>query len=260
MFNGDPDIFVTKLGCDGSYAWTRSMGGSETDIGYDICVDRYGHIYVTGGFGGSATFDAYAATGYHRTIHPKMGACFVTQLHEDGSFGWTRSLGNDLVRCCGTGIGTDALGDIYVIGEQVPDVPIDETPRSDIFLWKLNPDSRDEWIKWTPSIIDRYPPLDTIPTYTWFPWKWDIAVDPTRNIVITGRFNDITDGPYHGYVQNLERINDGYRLSLMGDECISDILFGHTFIDDEPEPDPNDTTPDPNDTTEDDTYMETSLN
>ncbi len=247
QYKGDPDIFVTKLGCDGSYAWTRSMGGSETDIGYDLCVDSDGHIYITGGFGGSATFDPHDETGYHQTIHPKMGTCFVTKLYNDGSFGWTRSWGNDYVRTCGTGIGVDALGNVYVIGEQVPDVPIDQSPRADVFLWTLNPDGSDQGMEWKTSVIERYPPIDTVPTYSWYPWQWDIAVDPTHNVVFTGRSNNVTNGPHHAFVQNLERKNDGYILSLTDGECVADILFGHTFIDDEPEPDVNDTTGDVND-------------
>lgn len=46
---GSKDAFVTRYSADGSYAWTRTFGGSGNDEGFGIVVDG-GVVYVTGGF------------------------------------------------------------------------------------------------------------------------------------------------------------------------------------------------------------------
>ena len=44
------DIFVTKVNADGTYGWTRRMGGSGWDSGGGIATDGAGNVFVTGSF------------------------------------------------------------------------------------------------------------------------------------------------------------------------------------------------------------------
>jgi hypothetical protein len=50
---GDNDIFLTKINADGTYGWTKTMGGAGNDGGYSAAVDGSGNVYVTGYIGGA---------------------------------------------------------------------------------------------------------------------------------------------------------------------------------------------------------------
>jgi len=54
---GFQDIFVQKLDAGGHFLWARSMGGTNSDVGYGIAVDSAGNVYTTGSFMGTADFD-----------------------------------------------------------------------------------------------------------------------------------------------------------------------------------------------------------
>ena len=53
--NGYSDAFVAKYNQDGSVLWSNSTGSSGTDEGHSI-AERFGEIYVSGVFSGTATF------------------------------------------------------------------------------------------------------------------------------------------------------------------------------------------------------------
>ena len=59
---GGSDIFVSKLDSNGNFAWAKSMGGTNYDVGLDIALDSIGNIYTTGYFQGTADFDPGAGT------------------------------------------------------------------------------------------------------------------------------------------------------------------------------------------------------
>ena len=60
--NGDWDIFVAKLDADGNWLWAVQAGGPALDSGYSIALDAAGNAYVTGVFGGTATFGDHTLT------------------------------------------------------------------------------------------------------------------------------------------------------------------------------------------------------
>jgi len=53
---GNQDIFITKVSPDGTYAWTRRMGGVDDDYGLGITVNQADVVYMTGFFTGSVNF------------------------------------------------------------------------------------------------------------------------------------------------------------------------------------------------------------
>jgi hypothetical protein len=84
--NGHDDLFVAKLGLDGSASWSRGFGGMFFDGGEDVAVDASGNVYVAGYFmsdvdfgGGALTADAF--DGY------------LLKLGPDGSFRWVLPFG-----------------------------------------------------------------------------------------------------------------------------------------------------------------------
>jgi Beta-propeller repeat len=90
--NGGSDVFVTRINANGTYGWTRTFGGPGNDVGQDIQYDGAGRIYIVGSFSGTST-------DFNRPGPPDPHDCngaediFVTQLHTDGSYGWTLTMG-----------------------------------------------------------------------------------------------------------------------------------------------------------------------
>lgn len=57
-------IFISKLDSKGRYVWAVPMGGPETQMGYDISVDKNGLIHSAGVFENTADFDPGNGTSY----------------------------------------------------------------------------------------------------------------------------------------------------------------------------------------------------
>ncbi len=152
---GAGDVFVTKLNSDGSYGWTRTLGGNGPnyydDIGVDIVVADGGDIYIAGKFSNTVDFgwggvsESYTAGG--------TGSTFITRILADGRYGWTQIFSGG-----GTnqpnGINADASGNIYVTGWFSSTVDFDPTASVDqhsgfgfydIYLTKLNVDGSYGW-------------------------------------------------------------------------------------------------------------------
>ena len=55
---GFGDIFVATHDASGDLVWAKRAGGPSSDVGVGIAVDGSGNSYVTGRFGGRATFGA----------------------------------------------------------------------------------------------------------------------------------------------------------------------------------------------------------
>jgi hypothetical protein len=54
---GDNDIFVTRIDADGTYGWTKRIGGALADSGRGITISSSG-IYITGDFQDTVNFGA----------------------------------------------------------------------------------------------------------------------------------------------------------------------------------------------------------
>ncbi len=117
--NDDPDvtngadIFVTLLHGDGSYGWSRTMGGVEQDRGYDVAVDPYGNIVFNGYFRDTVDFDPGDSVDRHTSV--AQNDCFVTKLRSDGSYVWTASAGS-VHRDYSEYVAVDPDGDILAAG------------------------------------------------------------------------------------------------------------------------------------------------
>lgn len=113
---GGRDIFLTKIKEDGTYDWTRSMGGTSAECGYRIGLDQQENVYVVGWFLDQSNF----SSGFESEladIHITNGEgsiySFLTKLSKEGDYFWTRSLGS-------TGFESFTLGnDIAITNDQV---------------------------------------------------------------------------------------------------------------------------------------------
>jgi len=149
--SGYSDIFVTKLLPDASYAWTLTIGGTGRDVANSAAIDPNGDLLLVGYFYYTVDFDP----GPGQDLHTSHGGwdIFVTKLHGDGSYGWTRTIGGGSGDSANN-VATDAAGNVYVVGAYVGTVDFDPGPDvdqhtavggSDIFLLRLGPDGSHGW-------------------------------------------------------------------------------------------------------------------
>lgn len=91
---GNHDIYVTKINSDGSYGWTKRIGGSDnSDGGTGIEIDNNNNIYITGYFENTVNFadDWSQIDEKNASSFPNINI-FVTRINANGSYGWTKCI------------------------------------------------------------------------------------------------------------------------------------------------------------------------
>jgi len=136
--NGESDLFVAALDSDGNYLWTRTTGGSATESGIGVASTPMGDILLTGYFG-----DSGGGIGYpvdfdpdgDGDVHYSNGDLdiFLTRLNNDGSYGWTNTLGGVSVDI-GYIITADAFGNLFLAGTFDDLVDFDPTEGEDLHI------------------------------------------------------------------------------------------------------------------------------
>jgi hypothetical protein len=113
---GGTDAFVTKINADGSYGWTRRIGGAEDDACYGVEVnEESGAVYLVGNFMATTDFAADFETTTDARSSAGQQDAFAMRIEADGSYGWTRIFRSDDYNN-GYGIAVAPDGDAYVAG------------------------------------------------------------------------------------------------------------------------------------------------
>ena len=180
---GLEDIFLAKITSDGSYGWTKTMGGTDQDFGQSVAVDGNDDVYVTGYFRSiNADFDPGSGTDSHSSVG--LEDIFLAKITSDGSYGWTnRSGGTD--QDFGQSVAVDGNDDVYVTG-YFRSINADFDPGSgtdshssvgleDIFLAKITSDGSYGWTKTMGGKDDDF--------------GQSVAVDGSDNVYLTGYFS-----------------------------------------------------------------------
>jgi hypothetical protein len=81
------DIFLTKYLSDGSYVWTATIGAGTDDIAHDVAIDIEGNPII------------------------------ITQLHSDGSYGYTMTMSGPGNNDAGQHLAIDAQGNLFLVGQ-----------------------------------------------------------------------------------------------------------------------------------------------
>jgi hypothetical protein len=182
---GNEDIFLTKINADGSYGWTRTMGGANADYGQSVAVDVSGNVYVTGYFWGVADFDPGGGGDSHMSAGNED--IFITKINADGSYGWTRTMGGTN-QDFGQSVAVDGSGNVYVTGYFSGTADFDfgagidnktSVGNEDIFLTKINVGGSYGWTR-TMGGTNR-------------DFGQSVAVDVSENVYITGYFSGTAD-------------------------------------------------------------------
>jgi len=110
--NGDGDAFVAKLSATGGHLWSTYLGGYDWDVGHDIATDAAGDVFVTG----DTESSGWVSAGFDPSYNGGIRDAFVAKLSATGEHLWSTYLGGSSSDG-GSGIATDAAGNVYVTGE-----------------------------------------------------------------------------------------------------------------------------------------------
>jgi len=183
--NGGTDVFVTRLGPDGSYEGAQTFGGPSTDGAYDISVSSAGELSVTGYFWATVDFDPTEGVDDHTSAG--QSDIFVTHLGPDGTYRWTQTMGGPLLEE-GLAASVDASGNTLVTGHFRGSVDFDPTQEvdehtsaggEDVFVLRLRSDGS---YAWAVTVGGDGTDLGQ-----------GIATDPHGRIMLTGSFSGSAD-------------------------------------------------------------------
>ena len=140
-FAASDDVFVAKLGGDGTLLWTTFLGGLGSDQAFGIQVDRGGSVYLAGTSGETWGRPLKAfSTSTGRDV-------FVAKLDANGSLVWNTFLGGSSLDSWGA-FNLDQAGNILVAGSGrvswgSPVRPY--TAGEDVFVAKLDANGLPLW-------------------------------------------------------------------------------------------------------------------
>ncbi len=156
--DGSADIFVGRYNADGTLAWAKRAGGTDSDIGYGITTLSDDSTVVTGGFMGSATFGEGEP---NETVLVSYGGrdIFAARYNPDGTLEWAKRAGG-MAFDGGYGITTlpddstvvtGFFSDSATFGEGEPNETVLVSAGGqydyDIFVARYNPDGTLAWAK-----------------------------------------------------------------------------------------------------------------
>jgi hypothetical protein len=115
---GNSDIYISKFSADGTFLWSKRLGGTSADFGNSIAFDSGGNIIASGWVYGAADFNG--DRDFMDGITEQGGGfgnfdIFVAKFDPDGNFQWAKRLGgisSDNGQC----VSLDSLGNVLVAG------------------------------------------------------------------------------------------------------------------------------------------------
>jgi hypothetical protein len=138
---GSEDIFLAKYNSNYDLVWVKSAGGIYSDISNAITVDISGNVYMTGYFGGTASFGTISLS--------EAGGLdgFVAKFDPSGNVVWAKQISSGAYDA-GYSIKLDASGSPYVTGAFSATATFGATSLtsdggSDIFVAKYDPANGD---------------------------------------------------------------------------------------------------------------------
>jgi hypothetical protein len=168
-----------------NYVWAKNIGGSGSDLGAAIAIDRVGSIYATGTFSGTVDFDPGMAT----TLLTSAGQndIFVLKLDASGNLLWAKGMGGTSTEYA-TSITVDDLGNVYSTGWFTGTADFDPSAGTstltssgslDVFVTKLDSSGHLLWAKSMGGTSAER--------------AMSVTVDSFGNVYTTGWFEGIAD-------------------------------------------------------------------
>ena len=167
----------TGFGRGATANWSVSGGSEGRDFIYEIVEDSGGNIIIAG----SVYFDCWLGSVVVQT--EGLGDIIVAKLDPDGNWLWAKSAGTAIAYDEARGVALDDDDDIYITGYLNGTVSFGSTElwsdKFDGYIAKLNGTNGN----WEYAI--KYGGVDV-------DVGWDIAVDSSKNIYVTGYFQNVS--------------------------------------------------------------------
>jgi len=134
------------------FLWAKQLAGGANGIeALGVGLDAAGNVYSVGAFGGTVDFDP-GPGAYNLTTVNVAG--FISKLDSGGNFVWARQF-TGTGEAFGTGVGTDAAGNVYTVGYFTGTADFDpgpgtynlETSGTAVFISKLDSSGNFIWAK-----------------------------------------------------------------------------------------------------------------
>jgi hypothetical protein len=174
---GGVDIFVAKFNPSGNHIWSQRFGDSDYQGSESVAVDSSGNIILTGRFKGTVNFggDVLTSAGSFDI--------FVAKFDPSGNHLWSQRFGNTEWDQS-NGITVDGSGNVLLTGyfQGVVDFgggSLTSAGGVDIFVAKFDPSGNHIWSQRFGDSSYQY--------------AFSVAVDSTRNILVTGNFGGAMD-------------------------------------------------------------------
>lgn len=143
--SGGSAIYVSKWNSDGHILWAKALRGNGVKTISDVAVDDLGNVIVTGDFSINLELD---------TNHMAQGNIdgFMVKYDAGGYLIWANTFGLE-GNTSGKHLATDALGNIYSVGEYNRKVQLGDTVlisgANDINGWlgKWSPAGQMQWVR-----------------------------------------------------------------------------------------------------------------
>jgi hypothetical protein len=144
--NGQTDGFVARYSNTGDAVWAMKIGGIGNDVVTAVCSDGNGNVYVTGSFEATANLNG--------TLLTSAGGrdIFIAKYSALGDLLWARRAGGTGDEY-GTGITSDAAGNIYVTGAFSDSLQVGALAKlysagaADAFVAAYNTNGNEQWSK-----------------------------------------------------------------------------------------------------------------
>lgn len=180
---GVDDIYLLKLTNDGSFIWSKKIGGISNEYALSMAIDLNGSAILGGHFASTTTFNSFPNVA---VTSAGLDDAFVVKFNSDGSHAWTRTIGStgyDRTQA----VATDAQGNVYATGffqgtvDLNPDAGVQNytANQEDCFVIKLSPSG---------SFINA-----SIMGGTGSDYSYGIATDAIGGIYTCGSFTQTAD-------------------------------------------------------------------
>lgn len=192
------------------YSWMKSYGNADSEYVSDVAVDNQGFIYVVGSFSGTLSMDGYSVESAGSTDF------YIAKMSPEGNVLWLKSGGSSAIEQANA-VAVDASGNVYVVGLSNNNTAFDGNAfpmrgAKDGFLLKLDTDGNYKYVR-TLGCFEN----DN---------AFDVAVDGSNNVIVTGYFNyALQVGPLSFY-QNARGGDDTFLLKF---DQSGEILWSMTY-------------------------------
>jgi hypothetical protein len=196
------DIFVSKIGPTGNIIWAKGIGTNSDDLGNALTTDKFGNVYITGTFRGTADFDP--GPGIFNLTSTTSNCLFVTKLDSMGNLIWAECMNGDDDFIAGSiavdiNLNVVVTGGFKGTGDFDPGIAVfnltapGASGYSDMFVVKLDASGS---FAWAEKFGSSAPDMGS-----------SIAIDSLGYIYATGNFQGIVDFDPGSGVHNLTSSN-----------------------------------------------------